>query len=98
MHLIEILRWPFVGVETSKEARTKKLNRLVPFLLVKSNWREARPPTTPIYFQETCNQNFGIAILFGVVVRSGNYVFYNPHTLSRTEHNLHFTEKNGFGL
>jgi hypothetical protein len=32
-------------------------------------------------------------MLFSIVERAGNYVFENPHTFSRPEHNLHFTTK-----
>ena len=40
------------------------------------------PPTKPIIFPNTSNQNFEITILFNVFERSGNYVFKDkksPH-------------------
>jgi hypothetical protein len=43
--------------------------------MVESDWRPINPSLMPIFFPNTSNQNFDIAILFNVVESSGNYVF-----------------------
>ena len=63
MYLIEILRWPFVVIETSEKAHsTEKLKRLLPSLIVEIVWRATRPPSTPAISPNAFHQNFEIAI------------------------------------
>ena len=45
------------------------------FSIVESDWRATNTTSTTTISPNTSNQNFEIAILFNVVVRSGNYVF-----------------------
>ena len=83
IHLIGALTWPFVVVETSKKTHSIgdwQYKALVPLLIVESDWKETTMPTIS---PNTSNQSFGIAILFSVVKRSGNYVFQddNPPTV-----------------
>ena len=53
-----------VVVETSKWSFDWKFKGLVPFLIVKTDWRTTKPPLTPTFPPNISNQNFLIAILF----------------------------------
>ena len=55
---------------------------LVPFLIVKSDWKATNTPSAPTISPNTSNRNFEIAILFDVVKRSGNFVFENETPLT----------------
>ena len=44
-----------------------KLEWLVPFLIVESDWKATNTPSTPTISQNTYNQNCEIAIFFSVV-------------------------------
>ena len=68
IHVIEIVWWSFVVVETSENSHSI------------TNWKGPMA----INSQNTSNQYFEITILFSVVERSRNYVFENntppPHS------------------
>ena len=81
MHLIEILRLPFVVVESSKRAHSiEKLKGLELYLIVESDWRATKPLPTFTNSLSTPNQNFETAILFNVVEKSRNYVFEDDNS------------------
>ena len=52
-----------------------KLEGLLHFLIVKSDWRKTNTPPSPTISPNASNKSFEIVILFDVVERSGNYVF-----------------------
>jgi hypothetical protein len=71
-----------VVVETSKRNNwIGKLKRLVPFLIVESDWM-ASSPLSPRISLNTINKNFETAILFHVVERARNYVFEDDNPLT----------------
>ena len=65
-----------------------KLNRLVPLLIVESDWMATNPLPTPTLFPNTSNQNFQLTVLFNVVERSGNHVFEDDNSPSEGVHRI----------
>jgi hypothetical protein len=49
-----------------------KLKKLLPFLIVESDWRATSPPFTPTFSPNTSNENCEIVILFKIVESSEN--------------------------
>ena len=59
-----------------------KLEWLVTFLIVESDWKATNTPSTSTVYPNTSNQKFEIAILFNAIEYSGNYICEHfPHSL-----------------
>jgi len=68
----KVLRESIV-IETSKKGSFDwKFKGLVPFLIIKRNWRATNLPLMPTFSPNTSNQNFEITILCNVVESSEN--------------------------
>ena len=52
-----------------------KLKGLLPFLIVKNDWRANNPSSHAHHFSKHIQSNSDIVILFSVIEKSGNYAF-----------------------